>query len=621
MRRALLLTLLAPLLLLGPPPQATAQTAEDEPTGRMILLLDASGSMAEPAGDGVSRIEAARSALALVVAALPTDAEVGLRVFGASVFSRGDRGACTDSQLVVDPGTDNRDDLAAALDDYRPYGETPIPHALEQAAADLGPEGPRSIVLVSDGESTCAPDPCQVAADIVADGIDLRINVVGLSVSGAARSQLQCIAERGNGQYYDADSADEIVSRLVRVAERAARPFTLGGEPIDGGPVDRPEPVTVGDWHDVIGPRGAERSFTVTRETAGTTLRVSAVMQGDGSTSDALQMELFDPQGDRCDASTLSRNLDLRDLVGVQVAATADPDAPDGGPCAQPGDYRVTVRRGSAAERATAYGLRVSEEPVLAAAVGEPTATAVPELGRPDVAGRPTEALGGTSFADATPVGPGRWSSTIVPGEALLYRLPLEHGQSLRVAARFPRVSDPVRERLEAGFPAQAQLTLLNPMRATLAAADAGAAYGRPDGSTLLDATGTVDRASLTTSSAVGSAGGSSDLSMAGDYYVMVSVMAIESTVELPFTLDLEVVGTPTPAPSYVDGLTWSVATGVVAPPEEESAPGAPAPGPAPEADDAESTLVVPLAVGGGVLVVLVLTLAGWSLHRRRGQP
>lgn len=165
MRRVLLRPLLLmPAVLFGLLPVATPTPAgadEADVPGRMILLLDSSGSMAEPAGGGGTRIEAARSALRTVVDGLPADSEVGLRVFGATVFSRGDRGACTDSQLVVEPATENRADLAAALDDYRPYGETPIPHALEEAAADLGSEGPRSIVLVSDGESTCSPTPAR----------------------------------------------------------------------------------------------------------------------------------------------------------------------------------------------------------------------------------------------------------------------------------------------------------------------------------------------------------------------------------------------------------------------------------------------------------------------------
>jgi len=201
--------------------------ALDDPEGgygRLMLVLDSSGSMSEPAGGGETKIVAAKSALSTLVKDLPNEAEVGLRVFGAEVFSRTDAGSCEDTQQIVEPSTDNREQLLDAIDDYEPYGETPIPSALREAAKDLGDEGPRSIVLVSDGESTCAPDPCEVSAELAGQGIDLQIDVVGLSVSGKARDQLQCVADKGNGTYYDADDADAIVDQLTRWASEPSVP-------------------------------------------------------------------------------------------------------------------------------------------------------------------------------------------------------------------------------------------------------------------------------------------------------------------------------------------------------------------------------------------------------------
>ncbi|WP_141711915.1 vWA domain-containing protein, partial [Jiangella alba] len=170
-----------------------------------------------------TRIDAAKDALRQVIAGLPDDQEVGLRVYGAEVFSQNDPGACTDSQLIAAPDTGNRDALTAALDDYEPYGETPIGHALQEAGKDLGTEGPRTIVLVSDGEPTCAPDPCEVATQLAGDGVDVRIDVVGLDVDEAARDKLRCIADNGHGTYYDAKDADDLVRSLDTSTTRASR--------------------------------------------------------------------------------------------------------------------------------------------------------------------------------------------------------------------------------------------------------------------------------------------------------------------------------------------------------------------------------------------------------------
>jgi len=98
---------------------AVAETPnETEVDGRLMLVLDSSGSMKEPVSGGGTKIDAAKKALKEVAAELPDDAEVGMRVFGAKVFSAKDKGACTDTQNVV-------------------------------------PVGKRTILLLSDGEPTC----------------------------------------------------------------------------------------------------------------------------------------------------------------------------------------------------------------------------------------------------------------------------------------------------------------------------------------------------------------------------------------------------------------------------------------------------------------------------------
>lgn len=542
-------------------PSTAAAAGDDEAgLGRMILLLDSSGSMAEPAGGGQSKIEAARSALRTVIEGLPDQAQVGLRVFGAKVFSRTDKGACTDSQLVVPPGTDNRADLSAAVGDYKPYGETPIPYALQQAAKDLGDEGARSIVLVSDGESTCAPDPCKVAADLEKGGIDLQIDVVGLSVSGAAREQLKCIAESGNGHYYDANSAGDIESRLTRVASRAVRPFTLSGQPIEGGTESDPTPIGVGDWLDTIGPANTEQSYVFERDTAGTTLRVSAVTQGEATGSDGLLVRITGPSGRQCDASVVTRTLDLRDLIGAEAVAAPDAQSDDGGECAQPGAYVITVGRGvGGAKKTVPLGLRVTEEPPIADPGFTDTSGAEVQATAPSADGAVQKVEGGVSFANATEIGAGRWSSTIVPGEALLYRVPLEFGQALRVGVTFPHQNRQIADLFKSAFPPLTQVSVFNPMRAMLRIPDAQKAYGTPDGVTLLNATAPVSRGSV---DGARTGNGQSDASMAGDYYVMVSMKGEDYTPILPFRIDVEVVGDPATGPTYADGSTWSVADG-----------------------------------------------------------
>ncbi|WP_311208847.1 MULTISPECIES: VWA domain-containing protein [unclassified Aeromicrobium] len=302
-RRSRTITLLLAAVVSLCLPSAAAATDGSESgndTGRLVLVLDSSGSMKERTPGGETRIEAATTALADVVASLPEAQPVGLRVYGAEVFSRDEPGACEDSQLVVPVETGNRDDLRAAIDDYEPYGETPIGYALQQAGQDLGDEGRRSIVLVSDGEPTCDPDPCEVAAELTEDGVDVRIDVVGLDVSGPARDALQCIARQGNGSYYDVDSSDELSSSLEKLATRASRDYTAIGTPVAGteSAVDAPE-VRAGDWVDAL-PPSSTRTYRVRREIADSTIHVGATLRSDTQADDVVKIELSTTDGQGC---------------------------------------------------------------------------------------------------------------------------------------------------------------------------------------------------------------------------------------------------------------------------------------------------------------------------------
>ena len=606
----------APAVAPSAAPAVAPAVAEDGTEyGRLMLLLDSSGSMAEPASGGETKIAAAKKALKDVVGKLPDEAQVGLRVFGATVFSRDDKGACEDSQQVVPPGTDNRDELLSAVNGYKPFGETPIPYALQQAAADLGNEGARSIVLVSDGESTCPPDPCQVAADLAEKGIDLQIDVVGLSVSGAARDQLRCIAEQGGGTYYDVNSAAEIESQLTRVAERAVRPFTLDGEPVVGGPEDDPTPVTIGDWVDKLGPAGSDtgtKSFLVERTIPGSTLRFSAIGQGRLG-DEGLRIKVFDPDGRECDTGSAIRQIDARDVLGVQAIAGVETD------CDGEGSFRVSVERRLGDDRKVSFGLRVAEEPP----VEDPgfAADAEAEVVPPVVSGEPEPVVGGSSFANATPLTTGRFSSTVVPGEAQMYSFPLEFGQSAQVRVVYPPASGALAE-VTGRFPPFTQITAYNPMRALLEyprGSDFSGSAGGDEERALTTATGQVSRDAVD----VGGFNSVADYSMSGDYYVAISMGREDYTAEVPFVIELEIVGEPQDGPTYAGGATWTVADGAegVVEPSDEPSTTDPSPSDAPDdqpdASDSDDG-GAPVAAIVGVLAGVLILAGGFALWRRR---
>ena len=55
---------------------------------------------------------------------------------------------------------------------------------------------------------------------------------------------------------------------------------------------------------------------------------------------------------------------------------------------------------------------------------------------------------------------------------------------------------------------------------------------------------------------------------MTGDYYLGVSLMREDYSIEFPFTIEVEIVGEPAEGPTYADDATWTVADGAVYPGE-----------------------------------------------------
>lgn len=607
------LTALTLALLLLPPVPA-AQAAESET--QLLFVLDSSGSMAEKTSDGEVKIAAAKTAMDAVVGQIPADTAVGLRVFGAKVFSRGDEGACTDSQLVVPVETGQTKELREAIEGYAPYGETPISYALEQAAEDLGSDGggKRTIVLLSDGESTCDPDPCEVAGQITKADKGLQVDVVGLDVSGDARDQLKCVASRGRGTYYDARNSETLASSLQTLRNRAARPFQVSGEPVTGGTAPEQAAVlTAGAWSDELPPtgQGDVRYYDVYRETLRSTLHVAASVNRLGR-PDALAVTLSTPDGTVCGTAADVRQDDVgSSLLTAAVSAGQQTGKPPVAACAEATSLRLAVRRADVVEGEARYRgtgtvpveLTVTEEREVTDTDGLPGPTKAQPF-EPAFGENPRSTVPGSSFADAPTVRAGNYSSTIVPGETQVLLVQQTWGQHLDATLTFTSPSSTLAKRI--GSQAiKANITVLSPVRGrATTTAGGGEDFLNPDGRLVLGASTTPVRF-LNRASAPEQASSF----VPGRYAVVVSLGADpdEQSYVVPYTLNLQVAGKKGGAPDYA-----------------AAEPAPPVPSPTPSADP--STAADPASEDGsspwiwvtGVAVVVLAAGAGLLLLRRR---
>ncbi|MFF4535521.1 VWA domain-containing protein [Streptomyces aureus] len=206
-----------------------AGAVADETTAtapKVELLLDVSGSMRARDIDGESRMAAAKQAFNEVLDATPQEVQLGIRTLGANYAGDDRKTGCKDTAQLYPVGTLDRTEAKTAVATLNPTGWTPIGPALLKAADDLqGGEGTRRIVLISDGEDTCQPlDPCQVARELAAKGIDLTIDTLGLVPNVKVSRQLSCIAEATGGTYTSVEHKEQLSDRVNQLVDRAADP-------------------------------------------------------------------------------------------------------------------------------------------------------------------------------------------------------------------------------------------------------------------------------------------------------------------------------------------------------------------------------------------------------------
>ncbi|MFE6462007.1 VWA domain-containing protein [Streptomyces cinereoruber] len=203
---------------------ADAPAAKEPP--KVELVLDVSGSMRAQDIDGKSRMAAAKQAFNEVLDAVPQEVRLGIRTLGADYPGQDRKQGCKDTRQLYPVGPLDRTEAKTAIATLAPTGWTPIGPALLGAAKDLeGGDATRRIVLITDGEDTCAPlDPCQVAREIAAKGIHLVIDTLGLVPDAKTRQQLTCIAEATGGTYTSVHRTDELSRRVRQLVDRAADP-------------------------------------------------------------------------------------------------------------------------------------------------------------------------------------------------------------------------------------------------------------------------------------------------------------------------------------------------------------------------------------------------------------
>ncbi|CCG42801.1 VWA domain-containing protein [Magnetospirillum molischianum] len=226
-----------------PPPQKQSQNCpparQKWEAPEVVLLLDASGSMAFAAGipnseiedayrrasagdraalmrlksmiqpNGKSRLDIARQSILETVPQLPSDVDVGLVVVGEC------QGA--DNYKFFAPNERGR--LGELLSNVRPHEGTPLARGIERAANMMdGNSVPGVLIVVSDGDESCGGDPCAAARAMAQKKPNLKINFI--DVNGAGQGSSACVVGPSGGKVYKMRKVDELPELVRKSSEQ-----------------------------------------------------------------------------------------------------------------------------------------------------------------------------------------------------------------------------------------------------------------------------------------------------------------------------------------------------------------------------------------------------------------
>jgi len=177
---------------------------------QLELILDASGSMWENV-DGHPKITTAKEVMTQIIQRLPDNSRVALRVYGHRI-APGKAGACQDSELMVPFAKIDKPRLIERVRLIRALGTTPIAYSLARVADDFGNvPGEKMILLVTDGIEECRGNPSAAVSELLAKGLEVRVNVVGFAFAdNASKMEMQRIAELSRGRFFDAKDVREL---------------------------------------------------------------------------------------------------------------------------------------------------------------------------------------------------------------------------------------------------------------------------------------------------------------------------------------------------------------------------------------------------------------------------
>jgi len=220
LKRIFLLSFL--LLLIGRPLKVRAVFLPEQLNEKyyinIILILDCSASMNKIIGP-VRKIDIAKKTVETIVSDIAGyshdvgSIKVGLRVFGSKFFKWKKNCDDTSMEIPLAEIEKTKIPILAKVNGIMAKGQSALSITMEELRQDFPDDDEQSnfIVVISDGDESCGGDPCAQTKKLVDNSKGVSVSTLGVETDKAGLDNLNCMAEAGNGRYFDYKQVDDFV--------------------------------------------------------------------------------------------------------------------------------------------------------------------------------------------------------------------------------------------------------------------------------------------------------------------------------------------------------------------------------------------------------------------------
>ncbi|MCE5269879.1 VWA domain-containing protein [bacterium] len=193
----------------------------DKRVMNIIVILDCSASMNKIIGP-VRKTDIARKVVETILEGMYQDShdagsmKSGLRVFGSKFFKWKQNCDDTSLEVALDDIEKTRPPINDKISTIVAKGQSSLSLTIDALKGDFPEENDKAnfIVVVSDGDESCGGSPCDAVRQLIADSRGVSVNTIGVETDQAGLDNLNCMAQAGNGRYFDSKDVQEFVNFL-----------------------------------------------------------------------------------------------------------------------------------------------------------------------------------------------------------------------------------------------------------------------------------------------------------------------------------------------------------------------------------------------------------------------